>query len=108
MRPDRAPPQNLAQLIDNLQASYSGKAVVIGLHTPLQGVKLQGHVVNDLPPSVMDSLRAGTSAQQETVMNTVLRKPFAEDHMIEIDDDLAEIEYYRLDGNGRWIVSGRH
>jgi hypothetical protein len=73
VRPDRAPPQNLRQFLEDLQDGYPSRAVVISLETPYEGLKLRGHVLRDLPSSVIDSLSTSSQIRQEQTFQRALR-----------------------------------
>jgi len=72
-KPDLAPPQNLKQYLKNLQQVYPSRSVVVSLKTPSIGLKVQGRIIKDLPPSVADALRSGTRVRDEKFYSTELR-----------------------------------
>jgi hypothetical protein len=74
VQPDLAPPRTLEQYLANLQRSYPARAVVVTLKTPARAVKMQGHVIRDLPPSVLDALNASTIERQGSMFYTHLRE----------------------------------
>jgi hypothetical protein len=71
--PDTAPPENLAQLIDNLPRTYAGNAIVVSLELPDEGITLHGHLVPELPGSVLDSLRPSTAVRRSDTLKAVAR-----------------------------------
>jgi hypothetical protein len=71
--PDRAPPQDLRQFLEDLDLRYPARSVVLSLSTPTQGVKLHGKVIKDLPTSVIDALNTGTQVRDGAIFQTVSR-----------------------------------
>ena len=80
--PQRAPPQNLNQLIEYLSLGYQARAIVVGVALPSQDLHLAGHVIKDLPVSVLDSLRLGSTVRHTELKNTVDRAVFATKQII--------------------------
>ena len=74
VRPDQADPENLAQLLRNIQESYPARSLVISLKTPTEGVAVRGRVIRDLPTSIVDTLNTGTNARSAKRFMTVLRR----------------------------------
>lgn len=73
VRPDLAEPENLGQLLQNVQEGYSARSLVVGLKVPTDGVKIRGRVIRDLPVSVIDALNTGTQTRSEQLFQTVIR-----------------------------------
>jgi hypothetical protein len=73
VQPDRAPPENLRQLMESLQDSYPARSLVISLGTPRDGLKLRGQVIRDIPSSVMDSFTTGAVVRNDQHFNPMLR-----------------------------------
>jgi hypothetical protein len=82
VRPEKAPPQNLQQFIDDLQEDYPARSLVITLKTPTEGIKLQGHVIQDLPSSVIDSFTFATQVRTDAQLLTLIRQVFATERVI--------------------------
>jgi hypothetical protein len=74
VRPDRAPPQNLGDLLKEIESGYPSKSVVVSLSTPTEGLKLRGNLLRDLPASVLDALATSSEARTEETMQTVNRQ----------------------------------
>jgi hypothetical protein len=72
-KPDVAPPENLANLIDNLRKGYPARSIVVSLETPDEGVTLRGSVIPDLPGSVIDTLRPGASSRRADTFRRAAR-----------------------------------
>jgi hypothetical protein len=82
VRPDRATPENVKQLIAYLKKGYPGRSAVLSLYLPTRGLSMGGRVLEDLPPSVLDSLRAGTVTATQNLLKTKLRRVFATQQLI--------------------------
>lgn len=82
VRPDRATPENVDQLIAYLKKSYPGRSAVLSLYLPTRGLSMGGRVLKDLPPSVLDSLRAGTVTKDQKLLKTTLRRVFSTQRLI--------------------------
>lgn len=59
IKPEVAPPENLADLVENLRKGYSARMLVVTLYTLDEGVTLRGRLVPNLPASVIATLRPG-------------------------------------------------
>jgi hypothetical protein len=55
---------------------------VISLQTPTQGVTLRGHVISDLPTSVIDALNTATQIRSGKVFHTVIRKVYGTNRVV--------------------------
>ncbi|PID39000.1 MAG: hypothetical protein CSB49_02635 [Proteobacteria bacterium] len=82
VRPDRATPETVDQLIAYLKKGYPGRSAVLSLYLPTQGLAMGGRVLADLPPSVLDSLRAGTTTSDKNLLKTKLRRVFSTQRLI--------------------------
>jgi hypothetical protein len=71
--PDRAPPENMRQLLQSLQEGYPARSLVLSLGLPQEGLKLRGELLHDLPASVIDSLSLATRVRGSQVFNSVRR-----------------------------------
>ncbi|MBK8480752.1 MAG: hypothetical protein IPL40_06215 [Proteobacteria bacterium] len=76
IRPEFAPPETLAQLLAQLPKSYPSRAVVVSLRSPSQGLKLRGRLVDELPPSALDTLRTGAEERDSAPLKTAERSVF--------------------------------
>lgn len=75
-RPDTPTPKNLRQLLAYVQQGYSGKSLVLSIYLPTEGLTMDGRVLKDLPESVLDTLRSGTTTGDEQVLKTKVRRIF--------------------------------
>jgi hypothetical protein len=82
VQPDRAPPENLRQFLLDIQEGYPSRSVVVSLETPYEGLKMRGHVLRDLPGSVMDSLSSSTQVRGEQSFQRALRQVFRTEKVI--------------------------
>ncbi len=74
VRPEMAPPENLPELIEVLRkGTYPGNAMVLTVWNPDEGVTLKGKVIADLPDSVIDSLKPGTSTRRAEPFRSAAR-----------------------------------
>lgn len=73
VKPDVAPPENLADLVENLRKGYSSRQLVVTLSTGDEGVTLRGRVVPGLPGSVIATLRSGSMSKRGEIHKRVLR-----------------------------------
>lgn len=56
-RPIMAEPINLDEALDNVQRLYPSKSLVIKLNAAEEGVTMHGRILDQLPPSVVNTLR---------------------------------------------------
>ncbi|MFH1131319.1 MAG: SpoIVB peptidase S55 domain-containing protein [Pseudomonadota bacterium] len=80
--PEIAPPKTFEQYLKNLQAGYPANSLVISLSTPTQGLKMQGQVIQALPPSVIDSLNTGAKTEFQKVFHTFWRNVFETQRLV--------------------------
>ena len=74
VRPEMAPPENLNELIEVLRkGTYAGNALVLTVWRPDEGVTLKGKIIADLPDSVIDSLKPGTSTRRAEPFRSAAR-----------------------------------
>jgi hypothetical protein len=64
VRPDLAPPDDLAGYIDNLRKYYTASNIVVSVQTADDGVAMRGRLLPDLPSAAIDTLRPGTLTQR--------------------------------------------
>jgi len=50
-------PGSLDDLIEQTQRRYPATSLVVALQMPTRGLRFEGHVVDSLPPSALNSLR---------------------------------------------------
>jgi hypothetical protein len=69
--PELPVPRSLDDLLENLRHDYPATTLVATLRAPNRGAVLRGHVVRDLPPSVLDTLiEVNDSDRPQTVVAT--------------------------------------
>lgn len=57
VRIERARPRNLNDVIDMAIAGYPATSLVVSLQMPTRGLQFEGHVIDTLPPSALDTLQ---------------------------------------------------
>jgi len=72
--PVLAVPQNLEDMIANVERFYPARALVVGVNVPGEGVSLRGSVLEQLPPSVVTALKPVAGVEQIDSHRTALRK----------------------------------
>lgn len=73
-RVETAPPESLADLVENLRKGYSARSLVVTVTTADEGVALRGRIVPGLPASVLATLRPGSSTRRAEVQKRILRQ----------------------------------
>lgn len=53
--------RNLDDLLDNVKYGYPASSLIIGVKLPSQGIRVEGHVAEQLPESVLNALRTETA-----------------------------------------------
>jgi hypothetical protein len=64
VKPEVAPPENLDGFVENLRKGYSARTLVVTLSTLDEGVMLHGHLLPNLPASVIATLRPGGASKR--------------------------------------------
>ena len=73
-KPDSAPPENLAQLVDTLRTkTFPANVLVATVYTPNEGVTLGGRVLPDLPDSALDTARPAAATKSADAYKSILR-----------------------------------
>jgi hypothetical protein len=73
-KPDSAPPESLAQLVDVLRnKTFPANVLVATLYTPNEGVTLGGRVLPDLPDSALDTARPAAATKLADPYKSILR-----------------------------------
>jgi hypothetical protein len=80
--PERAEPDNLQELLDDIAIGYPATSLIVTLKLPGQGVTFPGHVVRALPPSALDTLRPAASSDSGTAFTTTSRIEIPMDRII--------------------------
>jgi hypothetical protein len=80
---DTAPLETIADLLALVGRMHHARQLVVRLLLPGEGTTVGGRFVADLPGSVLDSLRSGTSARNQVLHRTSART------VIEMDDIIA-------------------
>ena len=74
VKPEIAPPDSLADLVDNLRKGTSSRQLVVTLSTPDEGVSLRGRLLPNLPASVIATLRPSGASKRSEVYKRVSRQ----------------------------------
>lgn len=56
-------PSSLGDLIEQTQRRYPATSIVVSLQMPTRGLRFEGHVVDSLPPSALNSLQLVSSSE---------------------------------------------
>jgi hypothetical protein len=80
--PSLPTPRNIKELLKLLPRRYRASSVVISLHEPSTGISTGGHVITDLPTSVLDALRSGAAVQSQSLVRTKRRFVFPTKQLI--------------------------
>jgi hypothetical protein len=64
---------SLEQIFDNIEAGYAATSLVVSTKLPTQGMSLRGHVVRNLPGSMLDTLQDSGGSDSPTVFATQTR-----------------------------------
>ena len=74
VKPDAAPPENLAQVMDVLRnKTFPANVLVATLSTPDEGIAVSGRVLPDLPDSALDTARPAAATKRVDAYRSVLR-----------------------------------
>lgn len=68
---------SLADLIEQTQRRYPATSLVVALQMPTRGLRFEGHVVDALPPSALNSLRLVSSSEDSQPFITQSRTEVA-------------------------------
>lgn len=71
---DQPVPENLAQILDNVRAGYAATSMVASMKLPSRGLRLRGHVAQDLPGSALDMLQLEGEANRPASFITQRRQ----------------------------------
>jgi hypothetical protein len=74
LAPVLAEPQNLDDMIENVERLYPARSLVVGINVPGEGVSLRGRVLERLPPSVVTALKPAAGVEQLATHRTALRE----------------------------------
>ena len=72
VKPPQAAPEKLGDLVDNLRKQYPARSIVVSIQAPDDALALRGNVLDDLPPSVIDTLRPSVSFEFAASHSSVL------------------------------------
>jgi hypothetical protein len=72
--PDRAPPENLADVLRFVRKTHSARRLVLTVRTDGEGTSAHGRLISDLPGSVIDTMRTATSTVTQTRFTRAWRK----------------------------------
>ncbi len=74
VRPDVAPPEDLPQLVEIIRkGTYPANTLVLTVWQPDEGVTNKGKILADLPDSVIDSMKPGTSTMRAEPFRSAMR-----------------------------------
>jgi len=73
VKPEVAPPESLADLVDNLRKGYASRQLVITITTADEGVSHRGRIIPSLPASVIATLRSGSTTRRGEVQKRLAR-----------------------------------
>jgi hypothetical protein len=68
-----APPESLADLVDNLRKGFASRQLVVTLTTSDEGITHRGRIVPSLPASVIATLRPGSTTRRGEVQKRLAR-----------------------------------
>ena len=81
-RIELADPENVQELMRNLERAYPQTSLVVSLKLPSQGVALRGHVVHDLPPSALAALRPALASDAPDTFATRRQEEHPFGHLV--------------------------
>jgi hypothetical protein len=99
VRPDVPRPENLAGFIENLRSYYTASNIVVSLSLPEDGASLRGHLLPNLPPSALDTLRTGNQTRRADAYRVADRTIFQSTRMVSGKQEL--VLHVREDTLGR-------
>jgi hypothetical protein len=76
VKPEIPRAENLRGFMENLRRYYPASAIVVSLNSRDDGASLHGHVLRNLPPSAMDTLRPANQTRRAETFRVVQRIPF--------------------------------
>jgi hypothetical protein len=82
VRPDLARAENLAGFIENLRSYYTASNIVVSLSLPEDGASLRGHLLPNLPPSALDTLRTGSQTRRADAYRLADRTVFQSTRLV--------------------------
>lgn len=74
---DQPVPDDLEQILDNVRAGFAATSMVASVKLPSRGLKLRGHVAQDLPGSALDMLQLEGEASRPASFITQRRQEIA-------------------------------
>jgi hypothetical protein len=99
VRPDVPRPENLAGFIENLRSYYTASNIVVSLSLPEDGASLRGHLLPNLPPAALDTLRTGNQTRRADNYRVADRTIFQSSRMVTGKQEL--VLHVREDTLGR-------
>lgn len=79
---DAAPPETLADVRRLVNRMYNARQLVVRVMQPGEGTSVNGRILENLPGSVLDSLRTGASVKTQILHRSSVR------HVLTVDDVL--------------------
>lgn len=77
VKPELPRAETLRGMVDNLRTYYPAANLVVSLTTADDGVALHGHLLRNLPPSALDTLRSASQSRRGDIFRVVKRTAFA-------------------------------
>jgi hypothetical protein len=82
MTPVMPTPQNLDDMIKNVERFYPPQSIVVSVNIPGEGVSLRGHVLEQLPNSAVSALKPSVGVEQLTTHRTALTEVYPTSHLV--------------------------
>ncbi len=82
MTPVMPTPQNLDDMIKNVERFYPPQSMVVSVNIPGEGVSLRGHVLEQLPNSAVSALKPSVGVEQLTTHRTALSEVYPTSHLV--------------------------
>ncbi len=76
VRPEIARPEDLNGFISALKSYYTASSIVVSLSLPQDGAAVRGHLVPNLPPSALDTLRTARGTRRADTYRLAERTVF--------------------------------
>jgi hypothetical protein len=77
VRPDVARPEDLAGYIKAMKTYYTASSIVVSMSLPEDGASMRGHLLPNLPPSALDTLRTARGTRRADTYHLAERTVFA-------------------------------
>ncbi len=87
-RPYRPIPDDLDDLLDTFESFYPGRALVVSVFQPAEGLSTRHGLLTDVPDSVLESLTSGATTRKSVRMKRLARRVLPTPTLIEGDHTL--------------------